>query len=240
MILTIKEIKQKTGTGKRGAWTNWIATFTNGQNASTFDPNIGAPLVAGQTRDFTLEQNGEYWNIKGFGDLLDPSAAVPTSPGSANVPDAVWEAKDRRMAMESAAKSASIFMQAWSIASIDNVTPANFRSVYLMLYQDIIDAGEDKIKTTTPPSQNRTTSVEKPIEPPPVDNPTDDTHSAKEAPRTPDDWKAAFEGASTINELQVQWNEMQKALQPTGAQKAALQALYKKHKDRIEADALPF
>ncbi len=68
--LYVTDVTSKTGEGKRGPWTKYTVTFSDGRRAGTFDEEIGR--LAGTFKqdgvavDPEVEQDGKFLNLKGI------------------------------------------------------------------------------------------------------------------------------------------------------------------------------
>ena len=110
-IKTVKSVSKKEGVSGDKPWTNYTVDFTDGSKASTFD-GAAASLKAGDTKDFYIAKNDKgFWELNEWKDA-DPNSPPPMdSPpvAKADVPQGVWEAKDRAIAMEASFHYAAIF-----------------------------------------------------------------------------------------------------------------------------------
>lgn len=131
MIKTVQKIDITEGAKNGRPWRKWTFTFTDATKAGTFDETAAAVAPVGSTRDFELEQEGQYTNIKSVKEA--PKEAVETAQGGK--PD--WEAKDRRIAMESAYASAARFYQHREGG------PKDVARLARAMYRDIQTAGEN-------------------------------------------------------------------------------------------------
>ena len=72
-------VQFKTGTGKRGPWTLYKVTTTDGQEPTGFDF-----VQNGETIEITQTQNGQYVNLNYA--KVDPAAVQQAAPAAAPAP----------------------------------------------------------------------------------------------------------------------------------------------------------
>ena len=106
--------------------------------------NIAAECKVSKNGKYTNYQLQEWHEVDGAA----PAAPRPAKPGSNAAPadssaDDPWEAKDRRIAMESAYSTAARYMQALATAGNipDNALFEDFQSVAQSIYADVLKAG---------------------------------------------------------------------------------------------------
>lgn len=148
MILITVKLETSSGTQKDGSpWTRYKYTFQDGKSASTFDPDIIKMVVIGQPYDWTLEPKGKYVNIlevkpappNGKPETVAPEQPVAYQENGTEVSQDIWEAKDRRIAMESAYGSAARFLSGPTGVGSDKETLVNLAR---LIYSDIQRAGK--------------------------------------------------------------------------------------------------
>lgn len=136
----------------------WKATLSDGRAYATFDPGLPLGLTVGMWIDATThteqrESGGRTYEnlyIDGWQVIDTPAAGeVPATPAPTD-----WEAKDRRIALESAASSAAQVMQALAISSPSLVSSETFKTLYRVIYRDIQTAGAgEPFEELKPPSR---------------------------------------------------------------------------------------
>ena len=92
---------------------------------------------------YTTTTNGQFVNHLLSKIAPAPEKAQPMEASEQPIPPDVWEAKDRRMAMESAYKSASaVFSASFPSAGNGEAILAQFQTWARAIYRDIIAAGQ--------------------------------------------------------------------------------------------------
>ena len=127
----------------------WYNIFLAGKKYSTKSKKVVGDLTSGDsiTAEFAETQNTKddktYTNY--YLTSWAPAIPVSTPPREAqrgNVPPDVFEARDRRIAMEASYGSAARFMQALAAAGhADAVNGANYVTLARTTYADVLKAG---------------------------------------------------------------------------------------------------
>ena len=136
----------------------WKATLSDGRAYATFDPELPLGLTVGMWIDATTHTEQREAGGRSYENLYLDGWQVIDTPAAGEVPAAPaptdWEAKDRRIALESAASSAAQVMQALAVSNPTVVTSPNFISLYRLIYQDIQAAGAGSpFEELKPPSR---------------------------------------------------------------------------------------
>lgn len=138
-VQTITDHESKSGA------TYWKVKV-NGKEYTTFKDEAIDGLAVGMNvrADVTEQKKGNYTNL--YWNSWEEVSGVPPAKQSGHGPSGpspeVFEARDRRIAMEASYASATRFMAALATTKPENVTTLNLRSLARSIYADVVKAGE--------------------------------------------------------------------------------------------------